>query len=158
MKWKRHACMLSHFSRVWLFATLWMVASQAPLSMEFSWQEYWSGLPCPPSGEFSWPRDRTCISYNCLHWQVGSLSLAPPGKPKKRPIHISNSPRLNWGGTKSWCITFIYIYIKPQEERGFPGGASGKEPTNLPMLADVRDAGLIPGSGRSPWGGHGNPL
>ena len=38
----------------------------------------------------------------------------------------------------------------------FPGGASGKE---LPASAgDVRDKGLIPGSGRSPGGGHGNPL
>ena len=36
---------LSHFSRVQLFVTLWTVAYQAPLSMEFSRQEYWSGLP-----------------------------------------------------------------------------------------------------------------
>ena len=54
---------LSHFSRVWLFATSWTVARQAPLSMEFSWQEYWSGLPCPSPGESSWPRDQTQISY-----------------------------------------------------------------------------------------------
>ena len=38
---------LSRFSRVQLFATLWTVARQAPLSMEFSRQEYWSGLPRP---------------------------------------------------------------------------------------------------------------
>ena len=42
------ACMLSHFNYVWLFATRWTVAHQAPLSMGFSSQEYWSGLPCPP--------------------------------------------------------------------------------------------------------------
>ena len=42
------ACMLSRFSRVQLFATLWSVAHQTPLSMGFSRQEYWSGLPCPP--------------------------------------------------------------------------------------------------------------
>ena len=42
--------MLSHFSRVQLFATLWTVAHQAPLSMGFSRQECWSGLPCPPQG------------------------------------------------------------------------------------------------------------
>ena len=41
-------CVLSHFSRVQLCATLWTVARQAPLSMGFSRQEYWSGLPCPP--------------------------------------------------------------------------------------------------------------
>ena len=43
--------MLSHFSRVWLFVILWTVAHQAPLSMEFSRQEYWSGLPFPPPGD-----------------------------------------------------------------------------------------------------------
>ena len=43
--------MLSRFSRVQLFATLWTVARQAPLSMGFSRQEYWSGLPCPPPGD-----------------------------------------------------------------------------------------------------------
>ena len=40
-------CMLSHFSRVRLFAVPWTVAHQAPLSVGFSRQEYWSGLPCP---------------------------------------------------------------------------------------------------------------
>ena len=40
--------MLNCFSCVWLFATLWTVAHQAPLSVGFSRQEYWSGLPCPP--------------------------------------------------------------------------------------------------------------
>ena len=41
---------------------------------------------------------------------------------------------------------------------GFPGGASGKEPACQCRTLDVRDLGLIPGSGRSPRGGHGNPL
>ena len=48
-----HACMPSPFSRVWLFPTPWIVAYQAPLSMGFSRQEYWSGLPCPPPGDLS---------------------------------------------------------------------------------------------------------
>ena len=38
-------------SLVQLFATLWTVALRAPLSMGFSWQEYWSGLPFPPPGD-----------------------------------------------------------------------------------------------------------
>ena len=41
-------CMLSRFSHVQLFAMLWTVACQAPLSRGFSRQEYWSALPCPP--------------------------------------------------------------------------------------------------------------
>ena len=48
-------CVLSHFSRVWLFATLWTVAHQASLTMGFSRQEYWSGLPCPPPGDLPNP-------------------------------------------------------------------------------------------------------
>ena len=43
--------MISRFSCVRLFVTLWTVANQAPLFVGFSRQEYWSGLPCPP------PRD-----------------------------------------------------------------------------------------------------
>ena len=43
--------MLSRFSRVRLFVTPWTVARQAPLSVGFSRQEYWSGLPCPPPGD-----------------------------------------------------------------------------------------------------------
>ena len=43
--------MLSRFSCVRLFATPWTVAHQAPLSMGFSRQEYWSGLPYPPPGD-----------------------------------------------------------------------------------------------------------
>ena len=38
-------------SHVWLFVTPWTVAHQAPLSMGFSKQEYWSGLPFPPPGD-----------------------------------------------------------------------------------------------------------
>ena len=75
-----HACMLSCFSCVWLCATLWTVACQPPLSVGFSRQEHWSGLPClslvifPTQG--SSPR-----LLSLLHWQAGSLPLGPPGKP-----------------------------------------------------------------------------
>ena len=50
-----HACVLSHFSHVQLFATLWTVAHQASLSMRFSRQEYWSGLLCCPPGHLPHP-------------------------------------------------------------------------------------------------------
>ena len=43
--------MLSRFSCVQLFTTLWTAACQAPLSMEFSRQECWSGLPFPTPGD-----------------------------------------------------------------------------------------------------------
>ena len=44
------SCVLCVLSHVWLFVTPWTVACQAPLSMEFSRQEYWSRLPFPTPG------------------------------------------------------------------------------------------------------------
>ena len=49
-------------SCAWLFVTPWTVAQQAPLSMELPRQEYWSGLPFPSPGDFSQPKDWTCLS------------------------------------------------------------------------------------------------
>ena len=46
----RTVCMPSCYNHVQHFAILWTVACQAPLSMGFSRQRYWSGLPCPPPG------------------------------------------------------------------------------------------------------------
>ena len=50
-----YMCVYCFFSHVQLFATLWTLACKAPLSMGFSRQEYWSGLPCPPPGELPNP-------------------------------------------------------------------------------------------------------
>ena len=50
-----HVCVLSCFSYVPLFATLWTVAFEASLSVGFSRQEYWSGLPKPPSEDLPDP-------------------------------------------------------------------------------------------------------
>ena len=44
-------CMASRFSCVWLFATQCTIALQSPLSMRFSRQGYWGGLPCPSPGD-----------------------------------------------------------------------------------------------------------
>ena len=49
------ACMLSCFSHVQLSVTPGTVAHQAPLSMGFFWQEYWSGLPFPSPGDLPDP-------------------------------------------------------------------------------------------------------
>ena len=56
--------MLSHFSRVQLSETLWTVARQAPLSMEFSRQEYWNGLPFSSPGHILDPGIETGL-LNC---------------------------------------------------------------------------------------------
>ena len=74
-----HACVceLSCFSCFQLFATWWTVASQAPLSMGFSRQEYWSGLPFPSPGDL--PHSGNEPASPAL--QAGSLPTGPPGTP-----------------------------------------------------------------------------
>ena len=62
-----HARVLSYFSCVQLFMTLWIIARQAPLPVGFSRQEYWSGLPHPPSGVLSDPgMEPTSLTYPAL--------------------------------------------------------------------------------------------
>ena len=63
----QNSCMLIHFSCVWLFATLWTLAHQAPVSMKLSRQEYWSGLLCPPSGDLPNPGMQPTFLYvSCI--------------------------------------------------------------------------------------------
>ena len=50
-----YTCRLRSFSRVQLFVIPWTAARQAPLSLGFSRQEYWNGLPFPPLGDFPDP-------------------------------------------------------------------------------------------------------
>ena len=82
--------MLSHFSHVWLFAALRTVAHQAPLSMGFSRQEYWSGLPCPPSGDLP----NLGIKPRSPALQVDSLQTEPPGNPSLNVYKALNSLRI----------------------------------------------------------------
>ena len=77
--------MLSHFSGIQLFTTLWTLTHQAPLSMGFSKQEYWNGLLCPPPGNLPNPDIKPESLSHFLHWQAGSLPLAVPGKPLRMP-------------------------------------------------------------------------
>ena len=71
-------------SCIWLFANPWTVAHQAPLSMEFSWEEYWNGLPFPSPGNL--PNPGTEPGSPAL--QADSLSSETPGSP--------NWIELNW--------------------------------------------------------------
>ena len=68
--------MLSHFSHVQLCATLWTVVHESPLSMEFSRQEYWGGLPFTFPGDLPNPR----IEPMSPALQADSLLSEQPGK------------------------------------------------------------------------------
>ena len=73
-KWK---VQVKSLSRVRLFATPWSVAHQAPPSMGFSRQEYWSGLPFPSPGDLPDPG----IEPRSPTLQADALTSEPPGKP-----------------------------------------------------------------------------
>ena len=97
---KKAICMLSCFSCVQFFATLWTVAHQAPLSRGFSTQEYWNGLPYPLAGALLNLRTEPAILIHflrLLHWQAVSLPEAPLGKPKE-----------GWT-PKNWCFWIVLL-------------------------------------------------
>ena len=105
-KWKVKVKSLSH---VWLFATPWTAAYQAPPSMGFSRQEYWSGLPLPSL---------------ILKLGVPFKNFWPRPQPWDIQIMIYALPLCLW---KQRCHT---IRVLTHQNKGcFPGGTSGKEPT-----------------------------
>ena len=83
---REHSCMLSHFSHVQLFATVWTLAHRAPMSMGFSRQEYWSELPCPPAGDLPDPG----IKPESSALQVDSLLLSHWRSLTQGQVQISN--------------------------------------------------------------------
>ena len=79
-----YTCVLN---RVLLFATPWAIVCQASLSMEFSRQEYWSGLPFPPPGDLPNPgTEHTSLVSPAL--AGGFFTPEPPGKPRMILHHI----------------------------------------------------------------------
>ena len=74
-----YACMLSHFSHVQLFATLWTVGHQASLSTGLSRQEYQSQWPYPPQGDLPNPGIESVPLVSSALWAY-SLPTEPPRK------------------------------------------------------------------------------
>ena len=80
-------CLLVRFSHVQLYVTPWTVAHQAPLSMGFPRQEYWSGLPCPSPGDLPDPRMEP-LSPGAPAMQADSLPLSHQRSPRYVYIYI----------------------------------------------------------------------
>ena len=87
-------------SHVQLFAIPWTVAHQAPLSMEFFRQEYWSGQPLSFPGDLSNPG----IDAGSPAMQADSVPSEPPGKPLSS---WKNIPKILWNEDKRWLKLFI---------------------------------------------------
>ena len=90
--------MLSHFRSIQLFATLQTVAHQVHLSMRFSWQEYWSGLPFSTPGDLPEPR-------------IKPMSPAAPA------LQADSLPLSHWGiiMAKKDIETHSLIYLHKKE-------------------------------------------
>ena len=97
-----HACLLSSFSHVLLFATLWTVTCQALLPMG-SRQEYWSGLPFPPPGDPDSGIKPESITSPAL--AGGFFTTEPPGKPLLPAHQVSDA----WG---TWHMMNIYWQVR----------------------------------------------
>ena len=94
------------FSRVWLLSTPWIVAHQAPLSMGYSRQEYWSGLPFPSPGDLPYPG----IKLGSPALQADSLLSEPPTRHEelRTPAGHRASPL---PGHKRDTTPFLFSYF-----------------------------------------------
>ena len=82
--------LLSHFSRVRLCVTPWTAAQQAPLSLGFSRQEYWSGLPLPSPMHACMLRCFSCVVLCVTPWTIAHQ--APLSTGFSRQEHWSGLP------------------------------------------------------------------
>ena len=112
--------LFSHFSRVWLFMTLWIVACQTPLSMGFSRQEYWSRLSCPPPGDIPDPGMETPSLASLIAGRF--FSAEPPGKPtwfyrstttqEEAFSNLWSLPEMSWSNELAWHNHWAqYFYL-----------------------------------------------
>ena len=109
-------CCFQSLSWVWFFATPWMVAHQAPLSMGFPRQEDWSGLPFPPPGDHPHPRTESSCTGRCIlyHWAtreaqdpvlgLGTIRKNPKVYSVERVGAKSFSTPLSWHMSHGWLI------------------------------------------------------
>ena len=109
-------CMLSH---VQLFVTLWTVSCQVPLSMRFSGQEYWSGLPFPSPGIFWTQGLNPCLLHllhcrwilYCLSQQGSFVSWVTRLTLLDLGTNWTHTCSQNWTHSYVWNLMFIYIYF-----------------------------------------------
>ena len=113
---KKLVVVLSRFSRVRLFATLWTVARQAPLSLGSPRQEYWSGLPCPPPGVLPHPGMEP-VSTPSPALQVNSLPLSLWGSPIEE-LKINAGVTFSMAQWENyWIITWFCSLVTKEEAR-----------------------------------------
>ena len=93
---KNAMCVCTHLlSCIWFFAIPWTVAHQTPLSVEFSREEYWSRLPCPPPRPLpNAGTEPTSLASPVL--ACGFLTTEPSGEPNKNAGRWANLDVTDW--------------------------------------------------------------
>ena len=115
------------------FAVPWTVAHQAPLSMEFSRQDYWSGLPFPSPGELPNPG----IKPGSPELQADSLPSKPPGKPCKKDGRALNTLN-NDKGINTRRLIDIYALNKGASKsiKKLPSNTKGEIDSDIIIVED----------------------
>ena len=132
-------------------AAPWTVTCQAPLSTGFSRQEYWSGLPLPSPGDLP----DAGIEPGLLHWQEDFYHWATWGALVGLRIYIltqNNGNNIDNNADKGNSI------VCPMYRRGGISRIRYQVSQMFNWCLISQDLGLIPGLGRSPEEGKGNPL
>ena len=107
-------CVLGCFSRVIPFAIPWTVACQSPLSMAFSRQEYWTGMPFPSPGDLPHPRIEPVLVLHLLHWQEDPLPLSHLGKLGRQRMGLGLSYIVTHQAllsTGSYWVTHVGLFM-----------------------------------------------
>ena len=102
-------CVLNRFSRIQLFVIPWTIVRQAPLSMGFSSQEYWSGLPFPSAGDLPNPGIQPRLLCPLL-WEMDFLLVAPPENPYIRYGTNKTGPEVCTTEWKTITSIFYHLY------------------------------------------------
>ena len=132
---------LLSFSHVWIFVTPQTLDRQSPLSMRFSEQKYWSGLPCPPPGDLPDPGIQPPSPALASRF----FTAEPAGKPKCTYASYYYAYRKNY----DYSIITRPYYMK----MGFLSSSASKE-----SACNAGDPSSTPSSEISPGKGTGYPL
>ena len=128
-------------SCVWLFVTLWTAVLQVPVSMGFSRQEYWSGLPCLPQGIFLTQGSNSHL-LRLLHWQADFFTPEPPEKPATQPHWAPNGdserPWSQAARPLTGYATLGKLLNHPVPQLFYPQHGDRSVSSNLPRRTVVR--------------------
>ena len=135
--WSQQRKKVKSLSHVQLFATPWTIAWQAPLSMGFSRQEYWSGLPFPSPGDLPKPG----IEPGSPALWADALSSEPPGKPLHFSWEKNNKSPSYWERSGTQIRSQLWESTKKYWQTSFPVGtpvfAKDSSETVFPSLWSI---------------------